>query len=368
MKPTFLFPMLAVAYGMTPNAALAQGNCSQTQVKVSPTCVIDHFDGNYTMVYKLSPEGASSCTMSRTSMNNGWGFPSYIRGYTNESNPGHQPRPYTMAPKEATQQDYIVTQSPSTFVCLRNIGMDQNQSLNSELTTQFFGAPTTTQYVVSEGSIRGELCSSKESTGTLSASEYDNLTYACNAPVILPVKLTQFNANQKGNSIKLSWESASEINLAYYSVERSQTGQSFSEVARVEAGAKPSSTQKYEHTDLDVTGVNRVYYRLKMVDMDGRSEYSRVLMVSLNSKAGAQTLYPNPAPVYSNLTLTVQSPISTQAQIRILDANGRTLRAISTQLSAGTQTVSLQGMSKSGLYLVEVQTESQKTTHRVLVQ
>ncbi|HSI89526.1 MAG TPA: M43 family zinc metalloprotease, partial [Adhaeribacter sp.] len=134
------------------------------------------------------------------------------------------------------------------------------------------------------------------------------------APAPLPVELASLAGKQLGATIALNWETASEINNAFFAVEHSATGRDFTAVGQVKGNGTTNFNQRYNFTHRQpATGKN--YYRLKQVDLNGNFTYSRVIVVE--SKTGIATdlnLYPNP--VTSDLHLTY-SLNQEQAAIRV---------------------------------------------------
>ena len=94
-----------------------------------------------------------------------------------------------------------------------------------------------------------------------------------NGERVLPVNLTEFNAQKNTDGVLLQWITATELNVAKFSVEKSKDGMSFSQMGVVEATNQ--TLAKYSFTDLKPEeAVN--FYRLKMVDKDGSYEYSKL--------------------------------------------------------------------------------------------
>ncbi len=110
---------------------------------------------------------------------------------------------------------------------------------------------------------------------------------------LLPVELTDFTAYRKGNSSVLNWETASELNSSHFDIERSnEDAQSFATIGRVKANGTTQLPQKYTFMDEKPSkGVN--YYRLKMVDKDVKSAFSRIISLYFEGKTKVW-LYPNP--------------------------------------------------------------------------
>lgn len=115
---------------------------------------------------------------------------------------------------------------------------------------------------------------------------------------LLPVKLNGFSGKQINDQVQLQWETGAEINSAYFIVEKSSNGNSFTAMENVAAATNTSSTLRYSCTDKSPFA-GRNYYRLKMVDQDGRCTYSAVITVNTSTaNTYSLQLYPNPAKTF----------------------------------------------------------------------
>lgn len=94
----------------------------------------------------------------------------------------------------------------------------------------------------------------------------------------LPVKLSAFNAARKSDvKVSLEWTTQEEINASHFVVERSFDGKEFDEAALVFAYGESKEEKIYRFTDMPgKKKVSAVYYRLRIVDMDGKTERSSV--------------------------------------------------------------------------------------------
>lgn len=121
---------------------------------------------------------------------------------------------------------------------------------------------------------------------TIDMGAYENITTP------LPVELSSpLSAKANGNTVVITWATASETNNSHFILERSANGASFAAITSV---ASKGNGAKYSHTDFSPTnGVN--YYRLVQIDNDGKqTTYTPVSVnISLNTKNGA-SIYPNP--------------------------------------------------------------------------
>lgn len=140
---------------------------------------------------------------------------------------------------------------------------------------------------------------------------------------VLPIELVAFTGTRVNNAILLKWETASETNNAYMSVERSADGVHFSEIGQQKAHGNGNSRQSqfYTFTDLaPLPGIN--YYRLRQVDKDERFDYQLIIAVSFSNKSNAGfRLYPTL--VQDELILQLDKTRDRQSLIYVSDATGR---------------------------------------------
>lgn len=120
----------------------------------------------------------------------------------------------------------------------------------------------------------------------------------------LPVELHSFKGIATQSGVQLNWETASELDNAFFEVQRGQTATEFDAIARVEGAGTTSLPQRYTYQDKKAdNGVN--YYRLRQVDFDGTESYSAVLAVSL-AQATTEELRVYPTRTKSSTPVTVQ--------------------------------------------------------------
>ncbi|MEO7482756.1 MAG: choice-of-anchor tandem repeat GloVer-containing protein [Ferruginibacter sp.] len=118
---------------------------------------------------------------------------------------------------------------------------------------------------------------------------------------VVPVTLISFNGKNNGNLNQVSWKVENEINLKYYELQRSIDGQNFTGISLINAVGNNS----YNYNDLIGTTVSPVYYyRLKIVDIDGKFTYSKICII--NFTASLQIIV-SPNPVKNILHLTISS-------------------------------------------------------------
>ncbi|WP_146010850.1 T9SS type A sorting domain-containing protein [Siphonobacter sp. BAB-5405] len=97
------------------------------------------------------------------------------------------------------------------------------------------------------------------------------------------------------NQVKITWETATEVNNQYFEVQRSwQATEGFETIATVPGGHTSSRTLRYESIDANpFAGIT--YYRIRQLDTDGSYSFSKVVSVKGYEQVLAVRAFPNPA-------------------------------------------------------------------------
>jgi hypothetical protein len=99
----------------------------------------------------------------------------------------------------------------------------------------------------------------------------------------LPVELTSFTASVAKNSVKLDWNTATEINNYGFEIQRSADEEVWNNVGFVNGNGTTNSPKDYYFVDDKLSNAGSYYYRLKQVDNDGSYEFSKTIEVVLGS-------------------------------------------------------------------------------------
>jgi hypothetical protein len=164
---------------------------------------------------------------------------------------------------------------------------------------------------------------------------------------VLPLKLLSFTGTLDGTSVHLKWETAEQINTAYFEVQRSIDGIHYVKLNQVTAAGNANANLWYHYTDLP--GTDPVYYyRLKMVDIDNAFTYSNVIVVKPAKNNAGLVLYPNP----SKGNTIVRHPLSNSySEIKIIDMTGRVIKTIRGEKNAAQTSLNVVGIS-AGVYKI----------------
>ncbi len=186
---------------------------------------------------------------------------------------------------------------------------------------------------------------------------------------ILPVTILNFTASYtSANNADLDWKTTNEINASEFIIERSENGADFSPVGQVAADQNGSSSvNNYTYTD-NLAGVTAttVFYRLRVVDADGKYVYSKVVPIKLDQSKTAISVYPNP--VVSSATLSVYSAGTTTAVYRLFDNAGKLVAYSNISLGAGTNSIPIDRLESlsTGIYILQVVMNNNVFTQKLI--
>lgn len=180
---------------------------------------------------------------------------------------------------------------------------------------------------------------------------------------VLPLKLLSFTAIKNGKSNLLRWQTAQELNVDRFEIEKSLNGREYSTIGKMNA----AGLNQYSFTD-DKPFTNINYYRLKMIDRDGKFEHSPVKSV-INSGSGSFYVNLYPLPAKDRLTIQIQSKKTEKAVIAVTDISGKTLITNSVLLAAGVNNsfINVQSLIK-GVYFLKVVTSQATETRKIVVE
>lgn len=191
----------------------------------------------------------------------------------------------------------------------------------------------------------------------------------------LPAELLSFTAKKKENKrdVIAEWTTATEVNTVRFEIELAKGNEEFQQnrfikIGEVNGSGNSSTEKHYDFTDIE-TGKSGVrYYRLRVVDIDGRFSYSAVRPVVFDDEVKWQ-VYPNPSQGIFNLIY--QANTDENIQVKLYDINGKLVRQTRVTASGFVQKqiIDLQSPQFTpGLYLLEIGTGEKKQVFRLMKQ
>ena len=169
----------------------------------------------------------------------------------------------------------------------------------------------------------------------------------------LPIELVNFNATLENElTVKLEWQTASEINNGFFTIERSKNGLDWEEVSKIDGAGNSTALLSYSTIDENpYWGIS--YYRLKQTDFDGQFEYSDIRSVTIKQNTAEVVIYPNPA----NNQITIQANEQELQGIKIFNTIGQDVTNLTKQLSKTDNSVIIDLSNlANGIYKVKTVT------------
>ncbi len=186
----------------------------------------------------------------------------------------------------------------------------------------------------------------------------------------LPVELVSFTTQALNGTGELRWETASEKDNAYFGVESSADGRTFTPLGTV--AGQGTSAQRHSYTWSDGRLARYaspvVYYRLREVATNNTVTYSPVQLVKLVPCAAPVQVQAYPNPFQGPVSLALESAQAQAGTLRLSDAQGHLLVQRALTLPAGRSMLALPETAalRPGVYFLQFQTGAQRQ-HLTLV-
>lgn len=169
---------------------------------------------------------------------------------------------------------------------------------------------------------------------------------------ILPVTFSAVNAVSTAQGVVVQWETVSEKDNAVFEVEHSVDGIHFIKAGSVKPQQFANGAVDYSFLHKNpAAGAN--YYRIRQVDYDGHSTYTKVIKIVVNVNPGkGLSIFPNPLASSDVNNLQVKAEGAGEYTIQIINSSGK---VVFTELaSTSTGLINLNGIKKinSGIYTV----------------
>ncbi len=166
----------------------------------------------------------------------------------------------------------------------------------------------------------------------------------------MPVVLSHFEGEVLEEGNKLSWQTESEQNSAYFELQRAVEDLLFTPIARLDAAGESFGPRLYEFLDRGAPA-GHVYYRLKQVDADGSFVYSDLIHLERKEQAAFE-LWPT---LLSGGEQTLHFCClgnGVGEKVQLYDATGRLLQTY-VDLVVGENSLFLPPLG-SGLYFLKI--------------
>ncbi len=206
---------------------------------------------------------------------------------------------------------------------------------------------------------------SKNGTYTLTVTDNgcvasNTVSATCDVATPFPTKLLAFEALQIENYNKVSWQASDFVNFDKFELEKSSDARSFEKIYTEFATKNSNTTQFYLFDDNNpIEGAN--YYRLKMIDLDGTFQYSRIV-AAWYEKDGEYAIAENPV---KNQTINLKTNIS-DPTIELFDIRGAMVN-FRTKMGNGMYELSIDN-KLTAIYILRIGGAKKRFTIRLLME
>jgi glucose/arabinose dehydrogenase len=193
----------------------------------------------------------------------------------------------------------------------------------------------------------------------ISTDQFSQFFFGNNNSSILPITLSNFKAAWVANQAALSWNTLTEETTQYFVVERSTDSRRFDSVLTIRAKGQSNLQHAYTAIDASVSNLaaTTFYYRLKIVDADGKSSYSATAKLSKDGAGFFVKAFPNP--VRNQATLSIFAAQDENFVWKLTDLSGRTVLSKSGKVFRGQNTFTIDmNQLPAGIYQLSVNAPS----------
>jgi hypothetical protein len=183
-----------------------------------------------------------------------------------------------------------------------------------------------------------------------------------------PVNMTSFLATltNKQNCL-LKWNTESETDNAYFEIQRSNDGVHFDYRGKVAGNGTTRLTKQYNYND-EINGLfNVIYYRLKIIDKDGKYSFSKIIALKINGSNTNEHFNVYPNPFYSDIKIELMGARKETGMIRFITFEGKEVLRRSVEVEKGTNIIVLKDLNylPRGNYILEMTTSTNKIIRKI---
>jgi Secretion system C-terminal sorting domain len=171
---------------------------------------------------------------------------------------------------------------------------------------------------------------------------------------VLPVRVFEAAVTVNNTAATINWKTENEVNTSRFYVERSTDNNTFVTVANTAAAGNSTTAKNYSVKD-DIAAITGtlIYYRIKLVDANGKNTYSNTVTVRV---AGVNSINVFPNPFTEKISISFYSNSNTTAVIRLTDMNGKTVAQSACTVVKGNNQQSISNLKNiaGGMYLLHI--------------
>lgn len=179
--------------------------------------------------------------------------------------------------------------------------------------------------------------------------------------ITLPAELIHFDASyiEDRDEVQIHWEAVSEVNLDYYTLEKSKDATNWESLGI----HYPNASLKYQFLDRQpYDGIS--YYRLRYKDLDGKIGFSKIATIHIDNNDVEINISPNPSRQFVNIS--IHTTQKSEFTIRISDTSGKVVWEQRMKEAVMDWNSQIE-INEKGIYTVNVITGSGVFSEKVII-
>ena len=175
--------------------------------------------------------------------------------------------------------------------------------------------------------------------------------------LVIPVELVKFAAQKDKSAAKLTWTTATELNNAFYAIERSTDGKTFDKIGEVSGYGNSQQMRTYAYVDEKPSGAVN-YYRLRQVDFDRKETVSKTVSVNFDKNASIK-VYPAIATDKINVEINSDGAVD----LTIVNLVGQVVKTQKVENTEGVLPINISDLP-NGSYIIRMVSKTGEMTKR----
>jgi hypothetical protein len=184
----------------------------------------------------------------------------------------------------------------------------------------------------------------------------------------LPVELSSFSASIIGSSVKLNWETKTEVNNYGFEILRqAQEANEWTKLGFVNGNGNSNSPKSYSFQDKDAVS-GKYSYRLKQIDNDGQFEYSKVIDVDLGVPKNFELSQNYPNPFNPTTTIHFSLPEASTVKLTVFNILGQEIKTLLNEFKeSGIHTLNFNASElNSGIYIYKIEAGTNTQSRKMM--
>lgn len=179
------------------------------------------------------------------------------------------------------------------------------------------------------------------------------------------LELLSFEGKASDQGNQLYWQTATEANSDYFTVERSKDGRNFEAIEQIKAKGNSQTIEKYEFLDESVLARNS-FYRLLETDVDGLSKVVSNVIEIQREQRDFKMLSVYPIPANNFITIEFSTPKNETVGMMVYNIEGELIERKTIETTAGIHQLKLDlSEYRKGTYFMNlISSDNEPLMHR----